>query len=229
MNKRTKFLIKLILSTGIIKTLRFNFHYFGICGLVHPYVFLDRHVKIQALKGNITLSKNLHIASVRIGYHWIKAFDHKYRRAVWENYGNVKFLGRVDLCSGTGISNFGELEFGNGVFITANSYISCYRKIKIGANCLFSWDVQIMDADSHKLYLTSGGGIQDYINPPNDIIIGEHCWICSRVLILKGVSLPDNTVVAAGSVITSSLKLDNEYCVVGDKNKIIKENVGWEV
>ncbi len=225
---KIKWWLKLLFVTGIFKTLRFNFHYFGFRGLIHPYVFLNRHVKIQKLKGTVKVPDSLSIAGVKIGYHHVTGLDHKSRRSVWENYGEIHFGGGVNLCSGTGISNLGYLQFGDGTYITANTNIFCHKRIVIGDNCFISWDVQIMDSDHHKLFSFSGGGYTDPLNPPEDIEIGDHCWICSRCLILKGVKLPSNTVLAAGSTVTGGLQLTKENCIVGDKNKIIKENITWK-
>lgn len=38
----------------------------------------------------------------------------------------------------------------------------------------------------------------------NDIVIGSGCWIASGVIIIGGVTLGDNCIVGAGSVVTDS-------------------------
>ena len=37
------------------------------------------------------------------------------------------------------------------------------------------------------------------------VVIGEDCWICSHVVILKGVTIGDGAVVAAGSVVNQDI------------------------
>ena len=54
---------------------------------------------------------------------------------------------------------------------------------------------------------------------------GNHVWIGCRSLILKGVNISDNVIVAANSTI--SRNIDEEFVVVGS-NGVLKENVGWE-
>jgi acetyltransferase-like isoleucine patch superfamily enzyme len=58
----------------------------------------------------------------------------------------------------------------------------------------------------------------DPLNPdrhlaPKHISLGESCWVGMNSVILPGVSLGDHTVVAAGSVVTTSFP--EGWCVVG--------------
>lgn len=67
----------------------------------------------------------------------------------------------------------------------------------------------------------------DPLNPERhlegeDIIIGEKCWIGMNSVILPGVQLGNNTVVAAGAVVTKSFTEGN--CIIGGvPAKIIKK------
>lgn len=55
-----------------------------------------------------------------------------------------------------------------------------------------------------------------------DVIIGEKCWIGMNSVILPGVELGENTVVAAGAVVTKSFT--KGYVVIGGvPAKVIKE------
>jgi acetyltransferase-like isoleucine patch superfamily enzyme len=53
----------------------------------------------------------------------------------------------------------------------------------------------------------------DIHNTPEDIIIGEHCWIGMNSVILPGVTLGDFTIVGAGAIVTHSFL--EGYCVIG--------------
>ena len=46
-----------------------------------------------------------------------------------------------------------------------------------------------------------------------DIVIGNDCWIGANVVILKGVTIPDGCVVAAGAVV--SKPLTDPYTIYG--------------
>ena len=54
-----------------------------------------------------------------------------------------------------------------------------------------------------------------------DIVLSAKCWIGMNSVILPGVFLGENTVVAAGSVVTKSFP--QGYCIVGGvPAKVIK-------
>jgi acetyltransferase-like isoleucine patch superfamily enzyme len=88
--------------------------------------------------------------------------------------------------SGTYLQNFlGHIELGRGCYIAPNVGI-------ITAN---------HDPDEPVRHL-----------PPRNVIVGEKCWIGMNSVLLPGVVLGANTVVAAGSVVTKSFP--SGRCVV---------------
>lgn len=216
--------IKRLLELSLIKTCYFNVKYFGWKHFFYPYVILSKKVKIYKLSGTIRVSKNAKIGAVRIGFHGVGVFDQKFERSIWENSGNIFFGNNVILGSGVRISNYGELIISDNVNITANSTVICYKKITIGKNCMISWENLIMDNDFHKIYYDINES--DPINESKEIFIGDHSWICCRCLILKGVKLSTNSVVAAGSTV-SGFKSNKSNVIIGDKGKLIKENIIW--
>ena len=95
-------------------------------------------------------------------------------------------------------------------------------EIRIGAECLFSSDIHFRTGDSHSIINEEG----ERINPSKNIVIGDHCWIGTRVTCLKGTEVADNTIVGAGSLLTKQYKESN--CVLaGSPASVIKENVNW--
>lgn len=64
------------------------------------------------------------------------------------------------------------------------------------------------------------------ISEPQDVIIGEHCWITSRCTILKGVTLPNNTIVASNSLVNKKFNEENTL-LAGCPAKVIKQDVHW--
>lgn len=110
-----------------------------------------------------------------------------------------------------------SLEIGSG-FCNSNIKIRCSEKIKIGNNVAISHDVTIMDSDAHYI---------DYegyeIKKP--VIIGDNVWIGTRATILKGVTIGNGSIIAAGAVVTKDVP---ENCIVaGVPAKVIKQNVTW--
>ena len=65
------------------------------------------------------------------------------------------------------------------------------------------------------------------INYAENIKIGKHCWIGLNCIILKGTQIAPHTVVAAGSICTSSYLREN--CIIaGNPARIVKQNIDWD-
>jgi acetyltransferase-like isoleucine patch superfamily enzyme len=111
----------------------------------------------------------------------------------------------------------GELILHEG-FINENVQITCASSIIIGKGCVIARDVIIRDYDAHT------------IEDPNfeikkPIKIGNHVWIGNRAMILKGVTVGDGAIIAAGSVVTKDVP---SYSIVGGvPAKVIKDKVSW--
>jgi len=57
------------------------------------------------------------------------------------------------------------------------------------------------------------------------IIIGDHVWIGMNVTVLKGVTIGDGAVVAAGSMVTKDVPPHS--LVAGVPAKVVKTDVEW--
>ena len=57
-------------------------------------------------------------------------------------------------------------------------------------------------------------------NEENGVSIGNHVWLGIRTIILKGVTIGDNSIVAAGSIVTKDVKANT--IVSGTPAKQIK-------
>lgn len=52
-------------------------------------------------------------------------------KSLWENSGEISFLGVANLEPGTRIVNSGKLEIGDNFCVNAASNIICYKKIRL--------------------------------------------------------------------------------------------------
>ena len=95
-----------------------------------------------------------------------------------------------------------QIFIGEGTHMSNNVSIIACSKITIGANCRIGDLVSIFDSDFHEINPNS----RNLSNgKTKEVEIGQNVWIGSRVLILKGVKIGKNCVVAAGSVVTNSV------------------------
>ncbi|MDR0961093.1 MAG: acyltransferase [Mediterranea sp.] len=215
--------INKLLHISIIKTLRFNLHYFPFKTAVRLPVIISRNVSLKEMKGSVNL-KQVQRGIVTIGFNEVGIFDRRHSRTLWEVCGNVTFDGRASIGIGSkiSVSAEGELCIGDRFTITAHSALICQKQIRLGEGCLMSWDILIMDSDFHPIRDHSG----TVINEPCAIEIGSHVWIGCRSLILKGSYIPDGSVIGAASLVSGKLPTPNA-CYAGSPCKVIKEEIQW--
>ena len=88
------------------------------------------------------------------------------------------------------------LKIGNSTGFSGVS-IGCFDKIIIGNNVRVGANVLITDSDWH---------LDDpRIGNSKPIIINDNVWLGYGVVVLKGVTIGENTVIGANSVVTSDL------------------------
>jgi maltose O-acetyltransferase len=94
----------------------------------------------------------------------------------------------------------------------ADTYILAYAPVTIGDNCSFSF---------RNMIITSTHDINNFSTVmAKPIIIGNNVWITTNVLILPGVTIGNNTVIGAGSVVTKNIPAN--VFATGNPCKVIK-------
>ncbi|MEX0648874.1 MAG: acyltransferase [Balneolaceae bacterium] len=113
---------------------------------------------------------------------------------------NCQFYSGVRIEIGAGA----RLHIGNGTYINRNSLIVSEQKVTIGRDCKISWDVIIMDTDQHPL--------NSEVPVREPVVIEDRAWIGCRCTILKGVTIGEGAIIAAGSVVTRDVPA---HCIYG--------------
>ena len=208
---------------SIPKTLRFNLHYFPLKTALKMPVVVSHRTYLRELHGKVELPEKVERAMVKIGFGDVGHYDRKRSRSIWQVSGTVSFGGKASIGHGSKISVRGDLHLGDGFNMTAESTIVCAKEIRFGDDCLLSWDILVMDTDEHPLYNKDN----ERINPDKAIQVGDHVWIGCKCVLLKGAEVPDNTVVAAGTLLTSSFSGEHQV-IGGNPPTALKHDIRWE-
>jgi acetyltransferase-like isoleucine patch superfamily enzyme len=114
-----------------------------------------------------------------------------------------------------------RLLIGNRVSINYSTTISVAQCVTIGDDTMIAMHVQIYDNPSHPVSPSRRLRRESFgINDARPVIIGRNVWIGTAAIILRGVTIGDNSIVAAGAVVTKSVPANT--LVAGNPAKIIK-------
>jgi acetyltransferase-like isoleucine patch superfamily enzyme len=137
-------------------------------------------------------------------------------------YAGVSFsIGKNGSCK------IGDFTLLNGALIMAE------ERIEIGRHCLISWNVGIADSDFHPIdaaqrRIDTMALAPFYEGRPErpkletrPVKIEDNVWIGMNAVILKGVTIGENSVVAAGAVVTKSVPAN--VVVAGNPAVVVKQ------
>jgi acetyltransferase-like isoleucine patch superfamily enzyme len=95
------------------------------------------------------------------------------------------------------------IELGDGVQLNNSAFIKSEGPgIRIRARALIGSRVEIVDSDFHELHPDRRRGGRPRMAP---VEVGENAFIGDSVIILKGVTIGRDSVIGAGSVVTSAI------------------------
>jgi acetyltransferase-like isoleucine patch superfamily enzyme len=145
-------------------------------------------------------------------------------------------------------SDAGLIKIGNKNFINGNTKLISRNSIEIGDFVTIAWNVIIYDHDSHSLnHLERRGDIEQQLlqaRAGNNLIANKNwatvnskpikicndVWIGMNVIILKGVTVGEGAIVAAGAVVTKDVA---PYTVVAGNPavmvKVIQDKAGKKI
>ena len=172
---------------------------------------IDNSIRVL---GNIPFFKIPMNGQINIGRNVVLNSDFK--------NSNTMLTGRCKFVTGyNGKIIVGQNSMFNGVCIVA------YKKISIGENCQIASSTLIADTDFHpvsineRLKQVSGLSYDTSSVKEKEIVIGNNVWVGWNATILKGVTIGDNSIVAAGSVVLTGVYPSNSI-IAGNPAKVIK-------
>jgi len=96
-------------------------------------------------------------------------------------------------------------------------------KIQIGSDCMFAYDIEVRTGDSHSIISSETG---QRLNFGADIIIGDHVWVAAHCILLKGMHIASNSIIATGSVATKKFTTPG-IIIGGNPARALKEGINW--
>lgn len=102
----------------------------------------------------------------------------------------------------------GRIEINDGCFFNNDCSITSRCNVTICSNTLLGENVKIYDHD-HEFSEVTGVSHTNFVNSP--VKIGRNCWIGANTTILKGVTISDNVLIAAGSIVNKSIDQPGVY------------------
>ena len=110
-----------------------------------------------------------------------------------------------------------HITLGENFYSNAGCVMLDVARIRIGNNVMFGPNVSIYTA-GHPLHPDSRNSGYEYGIP---VTIGNNVWIGGCCVILPGVTIGDNAVIGAGSVVTKDIPAN--VCAAGNPCRVIRE------
>lgn len=154
---------------------------------------------------------------------------------------NCKFHGHISMHTDRKTVIFGENTggnvnvFGSGVdgILFLGSKTTCTRasffllgdntRIVVGEDCMFAHGIVVRTHDDHAMIDMENGAL---LNPPANIQIHPHVWICPDVLVLRGTNIGFGSIVGAKSLVNRDIA--PLTLSAGAPNRTVKERVSWQ-
>jgi acetyltransferase-like isoleucine patch superfamily enzyme len=86
-------------------------------------------------------------------------------------------------------------------------------------------DVVIVDSDFHVPWPADQRWTSDSSDSDAEVIIGDNVWIGMNVVVLKGVTIGENALIAAGSVVVSDIPANS--MAAGNPARVVRTLLGF--
>lgn len=213
----------LALIASLPNSLLFNLHYLPFGQAVRLPIWISYRIKLKHLGGSVAIDTP-RFGQVRIGFG-SSGMTTGHGDGLWDVRGTIHFKGKARIGCHPFIQVNGELTVGEGFDAGHQLKILCEKHIAIGRDVLLSWNVEIMDHDGHGIMARDD---ETVINPPEEVVIGNHCWIGCHACLLKGSEIADDCIIGAHTLI--SRRFDEPGCLIaGTPASIRKKGLTWQV
>lgn len=119
----------------------------------------------------------------------------------------------------------GKIIIGSGCAFNGVSYLHMHESatIQLGKNCLIAGGVSFSASHVHKILDKKTGA---RLNPPGDVIIGDHVWVSADATLWPGANIGNDSVVGRDAYVAKAFPPN---CIVaGTPGRVIREGITWE-
>lgn len=102
------------------------------------------------------------------------------------------------------IEGNGEIAIGSNCFFNNNCSVNSLEKVSIGDGTIFGSNCHVYD-HNHR-FSDEEESIKSQGYTVAETKIGNHCWLGTGVIVLKGVTIGDNCVIGAGVVVDKDVE-----------------------
>lgn len=197
---------------------------FGVA--IRVPVNISRHVRLgEVWRGCIDLQTPVRHNMLYVGHQGYSAVAEQEGLLHIGKGGRLIVEGTARLGQGIRlwIDSGSAIRLGDDFYCNKNCFLrACDADIRFGKEVLLGWDIEVNTTDGHQLMVAG-------VAHPNhaDICVGHHVWIASHVIVGKGAVLPDDTVVAARSLVNAKF-IETKTLIGGTPAKVLKQDVTWK-
>jgi acetyltransferase-like isoleucine patch superfamily enzyme len=115
----------------------------------------------------------------------------------------------------------GHLELGHGCYVNDAATFWCLGHTTLGPWCGISANATILDSNMHEIVI---GGIRR-LPRAQSVTLGENVWVGYGAIIMPGVTVGDQAIIGAASVVTSDIP--KRALAAGNPARILHRDVDW--
>lgn len=207
--------------------LYFNFRLLPVSQAVKLPFFIGYGVSVKEIhRGNVVLlSDHIYRSMISIGRGGSPGIQVLGRGAVSFAPGaRIVFGGTAQFHAGSRLflGDRADVVIGDGFSANRNFLLYYDSKLSIGQECMFGWNVQILDVAAHRVFYGGEEKIRTC-----EIRIKDHVWIGAEVKLTRSTTIGRHSIVAYGSTMTGGT-FGEGLLLGGYPAHVIREYVDWE-
>jgi len=160
------------------------------------HFFIGKKNKLNALWWRIKFGVNVRFDG--------KCYFKRYPKSMIKIGDNCEFRSRINSnliginrpCSISTLTPVAKIEIGTNCGFSG-TVIGAFKFIKLGNNVRCGANTLITDSDWHL--------DDNRVGMPKDVNIGDNVWLGINVIVLKGVTIGEHTIIGANSVVTRDI------------------------